>query len=234
MLDPELDRRPGDVRQSHRLPGAEPEVAADTDDATMVAMSATARAFWESQASTFDDEPDHGLRNPTIREAWKSLLLDYLPAAPADIIDLGCGTGSLSVLLAQAGYRVRGLDFASAMVDAATTKAAQATIPVEFEQGDASAPPYEPASCDVVLSRHVLWAVPDPDDALRKWCELLRPGGRLVLIEGRWITGGGIDAAECERLVRHHRSSVAIRHLDDESLWGGPIDDERYLAFSKR
>lgn len=200
----------------------------------MVLMSDPARMIWESQASTFDDEPDHGLRNPTTREAWRNLLLEHLPAAPADVIDLGCGTGSLSVLLAESGYRVRGLDFAAAMVNVATEKAAKASVPVEFIQGDAGAPPYEPASCDVVLSRHVLWALPDPDDALRRWCELLRPGGRLVLVEGRWNTGAGLDAAECERLVRQHRASVTIQHLDDESLWGGPINDARYLAFSER
>lgn len=195
-------------------------------------MPDSVRTYWDSQARTFDEEPDHGLLQPQIRLAWRDLLLGHLPPAPADVIDLGAGTGSLSVLLAQSGYRVRGLDLADAMVTAATEKAMAAEVAATFRQGDASAPPYEPGSCDVVVSRHVLWAMPDPSAALRRWVKLLRPNGRLVLIEGHWSTGAGIAASDCERLVREQRESVTVRHLDDEALWGRPIDDERYLIVS--
>src|SRR5699024_6087406 len=63
---------------------------------------------------------------------------------------------------------------------------------------DASDPPFEPASVDVVLARHILWTLPHPSAALRRWAGLLRPGGRLVLIEGRW----GIEAPELDPFVR--------------------------------
>ena len=196
-------------------------------------MSESARAYWDDQAAGFDAEPDHGLLEAATRDAWLALLLEYLPSAPADVIDLGCGTGTLSVLLAGAGYRVRGLDLSGAMVSAATTKAAGAHVSAAFARGDAADPPYEPESCDVVLSRHVLWALPDPSAALRRWCRLLRQDGRLLLVEGRWSTGSGLASDDCERLLREHRSSVTVRHLAGEQvLWGRPIGDERYLAFS--
>ena len=50
-------------------------------------------ADWDSQAATFDDEPDHGLRDPRVRDAWLRLLLGHLPAAPAAVADPSCGTG---------------------------------------------------------------------------------------------------------------------------------------------
>ena len=87
---------------------------------------------------------------------------------------------------------------------------------VAFLQGDAARPPFALASSDVVLCRHLLWAVPDPSVALNKWTDLLRPGGRLLLVEGRWSTGGGIRASDCERLVRQHRSSVTVRRAGCE------------------
>ena len=68
------------------------------------------RELWDAEAATFDDEADHGLADPATREAWRALLLGVLPPAPARIADLGCGTGSLSVLLAREGYAVDGLD----------------------------------------------------------------------------------------------------------------------------
>ncbi len=77
------------------------------------------RAYWDEQAATFDEKPDHGLRDPGVQVAWGRLLLPRLPAAPALIADLGCGTGSLTALLAPAGHRVVGLDSAPRMVRAA-------------------------------------------------------------------------------------------------------------------
>jgi ubiquinone/menaquinone biosynthesis C-methylase UbiE len=190
------------------------------------------RSYWNGRAESFDDEPDHGLLDPSVKSAWRELLLDCLPDAPADLVDLGCGTGSLSVLLADAGFHVRGLDIAEEMVTAARRKAKGAGMPVEFERGDAADPPYPAGSSDVVLARHVLWALPAPAQALQRWVRLLRPGGRLVLIEGRWSTGAGLPADDCTALVLTYRKTASVRRLSDPALWGRPIEDERYLLVS--
>ena len=80
--------------------------------------------FWDAQASTFDDEPDHGLRDAHVRDAWRSLLLSVLPARPSTVVDLGCGTGSLTVLLAESGYDITGID--ASLEQAAATLGATA------------------------------------------------------------------------------------------------------------
>ena len=190
--------------------------------------------YWDSQAATFDHEPDHGLLDPRVRQAWRRLLLAELPPAPAAIADLGCGTGTLSVLLAAEGYAVTGLDFAPEMVRAARAKARAAGASARFELSDAAAPTLPAASFDVVLARHVLWAMPDTGDALEAWLRLLLPGGRLVLVEGRWSTGAGLTAEEAGREVLRHRSDASITVLSDPALWGAPVTDERYLLVSRR
>jgi SAM-dependent methyltransferase len=189
---------------------------------------------WDAEVATYDDEPDHGLRDPAVRAAWAALLRDRLPAAPADVVDLGCGTGSLAVLLAEAGHRVEGLDLSAPMVAAAEAKARAAGVDAAFRRGDAAAPPYPAGSADVVLARHVLWALPDPDEALRRWIALLRPEGRLVLVEGRWSTGAGLTGDETRALVLRHRREAEVERLDDPALWGRAIADERYVLVSRR
>jgi SAM-dependent methyltransferase len=148
------------------------------------------------------------------------------------VVDLGCGTGTLTLLLAEDGYSVDGLDFSPAMVARAAAKA-DGVPGVDFVVADAAEPPLPPASYDVVLSRHVLWALPDPADALGRWRELLAPGGRLVLVEGSWSTGAGLTADETVALVEGAGMAAAPRRLPEAAYWGREITDERYLVVGR-
>jgi SAM-dependent methyltransferase len=186
-------------------------------------------ALWDAEAAAFDREADHGLADPRVRAAWRELLLDVLPPAPARVADLGCGTGTLSLLLARAGYAVDGVDFSPEMVRRARAKAGDVA---SFHRGDAASPPLPEATYDAVLCRHVLWALPSPAAALARWVELLAPAGRLVLIEGRWTTDAGLTAAQTLDLVRGTGREATLRRLPEPVYWGREITDERYLIVS--
>ena len=200
---------------------------------TPVGGGEDAPGYWDDQADRFDEEADHGLRDPAVRAAWRDLLVSRLPEPGAAIADLGCGTGSLSCLLSQEGYLVSGVDSAPRMVATARAKAAELGVEATFVVGDAASPPLVEGSFDAVLVRHVLWAMPDPSGAVAGWVRLLRPTGRLLLVEGRWHTGAGLTAEQTEELVSRHRSHVHVEHLTDEALWGGPVSDERYVVLSE-
>ena len=188
---------------------------------------------WDAEAATYDEPADHGLADPAVRSAWRALLLGALPPSPARIADLGCATGTLTLLLANAGYAVDALDFSPAMVARARTKLAG--VPgVTITQADAFEPGLPASSYQAVLCRHVLWAMPDPATALARWLDLLTPGGRLVLVEGSWSTGAGLTAAQTVDLVAGVGLEPELTLLDDPALWGGPISDERYLVTAVR
>jgi SAM-dependent methyltransferase len=205
-------------------------------------------AYWTDQASTFDDQPDHGLSDPVVRAAWIARLAEWIGDPPVRVADLGCGTGSLSVLLAEAGHEVVGIDLLPAMVEQARQKARRTGLSAEFTVGDASAPDLAAGAFDVVLARHVVWTLPNPVTALGRWARLLGPHGRLVLVEGRWFSpsyepagtsdlpwDGGVPADELiaalaplfERTDRYPLS-------DDSALWGKPVTDERYAIVACR
>ncbi|MFJ8148267.1 class I SAM-dependent methyltransferase [Streptomyces sp. NPDC096048] len=189
------------------------------------------RIDWDAEAAAFDDEPDHGLRDADVRRAWAARLASWLPARPGDVLDLGCGTGSLSLLAAERGHRVTGVDLSPAMV--ALARAKLAGRDAVFLTGDAAAPPVGERRFDAVLVRHVLWTLPDPGRVLRHWRELLRPGGRLVLVEGVWGTVDpvGVAADRLASLLAPLAGEVRVERLsDDPSLWGREVADERYAV----
>lgn len=189
--------------------------------------------FWNRQAASFDDEADHGLRDPIVRDAWQRLLRSVLPDPPAAVADLGCGTGSLAVLLAEEGYAITGIDLSTEMIARARRKASSAGVSATFREGDASRPEIVPASLDVALVRHVTWALPDPVDALTRWAALLRERGRLILIEGQWSTGVGIAAHALADLVRPIIPDIELRQLTDDALWGSHMEDDRYMLVAR-
>lgn len=188
-----------------------------------------AAATWDAAADTFDDEPHHALSDPVIRGAWWDVLERVLPAPPARVVDLGCGTGSLSVLLAEHGHQVVGLDVSPRMLGLARAKAQRRGVDVTFVLGDASAPPMGEAGIDVVVTRHVVWALEDRAAAIDVWLRLLAPGGRLVLVEGRWHTGAGVASDELDGLLARPGVRTEVVDLSDPLLWGHPLTDSRYL-----
>lgn len=165
----------------------------------MTDLPAGVAEYWNAAAPAFDDGPDHGLLAARTRAAWDRLLRSWVPAGPVDVLDVGCGTGSLSLLLAAAGHRVTGVDLAPRMVERARQKFLAAGATGSFLVGDAAMPPTGAQRFDVLLSRHLVWTLPDPRAALAEWVTRLRPGGRLVLVEGVWSDMGGepyVDGAQ--------------------------------------
>lgn len=185
---------------------------------------------WDREAAGFDEAADHGLRDPAVRDAWRQLLRRSLPPPPARVADLGCGAGSLTLLVAELGHLVDGVDLSTKMLRLAQAKA-ERVRDVCFHHGDAGAPPLPAGRYDVVLCRHVLWALADPPAALRAWTNLLAAQGRLVVIEGQWSTGAGLAAADVVRLLGDAGFPASrTEDLDDPLYWGGPTNDQRYIV----
>lgn len=104
---------------------------------------------------------------------------------------------------------------------------------VRFSPGEAGAPPLTERAFDAVLCRHVLRALPNPEAALQAWMRLLRPSGRLVLMEGRWSTGADLPSQQTVAHLRCQGLAPTVESLTDPRYWGGPIVNERYVVSAR-
>ncbi len=201
----------------------------ENNDPERLKQLAESRRIWDGAAASFDDEPDHGLRDPQILAAWTALLKTSLPALKGAALDIGCGTGSISLILAQMGCEVTGIDLSPAMIALARKKAARSGYPIQFEEMDAAFPQFPPQQFDAIVCRHVLWALPEVDCVLSRWVRLLKLGGRLLLVEGYWFTGAGLKAENLVAAFPAVLSNIVVNNLSDQAdLWGHPVTDERY------
>ena len=175
-------------------------------------------AFWTTIAGGYeahggnvaeDGSPEH--------ERWIDALASALPDPPADVLDVATGTGYLALTAATLGHRVTAVDLAPAMLDELAANAAARGVTIDARLGDAVAPELPPASFDVVASRHLLWTLREPASAMANWRRLLRPGGRLVAVDGFWFTDWQ-DGASPPLFAEHYtaatRAALPFMHLD--------------------
>ncbi len=216
------------------------------------AAKAAVIAHWNRRAADFDQGPTHGLLNPAQDAAWRGVVARLAPSSPAlDVLDVGCGTGFLALLMAEAGHRAMGIDLAEDMLALARPKAAARGLMVPFLAADAEAPGLPAASFDLVVERHVLWTLPDPLRALRAWREVLRPGGRVALVEGAWwdmqardeyatihgalpLFGGRPAEQLAAPLLEAGFEAPEVIPLMDAALWTEAPRHERYLIVARR
>jgi SAM-dependent methyltransferase len=127
------------------------------------------RDWWDRDAGTYDRSASHAMTDPVEAAAWRATLQRLLPDPPARVLDVGAGTGALSLLAAELGHRVTGVDLSEGMLDRARAKAEAQGLAIDFVVGPAEAPPA------------------GPFDAVTE--------GRVVLFEGAWGTPGLVERA---------------------------------------
>ena len=139
------------------------------------------KEYWNERSSTFDLSPGHVIGSGEEREAWISLFREKFGGEIRKILDVGAGTGFLSLILAEMGYEVVGVDLSEEMIRKAKEKAADRGVEpkIKFKLGDAEALPFKTDFFDAIVNRAVLWTLPEPKKALGEWKRVLKPGGKL-------------------------------------------------------
>lgn len=148
-------------------------------------------------------------------DATRSALVEQAALCPGNhVLDLGCGTGSLTILIRQLypDATVVGMDPDPKALERARRKAGRVGISVRFDRGYADELPYDAATFDRVFSSLMLHHLPTDirETALREVCRVLRPGGSLHMVD--FASGDGGPGSPLARLV--HPSG----HLRDNSV----------------
>ncbi|MEZ5966997.1 MAG: metalloregulator ArsR/SmtB family transcription factor [Planctomycetota bacterium] len=160
----------------------DPDARADAAALAAVfrARAARTRAWFDSVGPEWDV-----LRRVFNDDAQRARAITKLVPSGLRVADIGTGTGVLAIELARAGLDVVAVDHADKMLAAAHKNAAAAGLAtrIQFRAGAATALPLADAEVDAVFAHMVLQYLPRPQDAVAEMARVLRPGGRVVLVD---------------------------------------------------
>jgi demethylmenaquinone methyltransferase/2-methoxy-6-polyprenyl-1,4-benzoquinol methylase len=146
---------------------------------------AQVRAMFDRIASFYDVM--NSVMTAGLHHRWRARAADLAHVGQGDrVLDVATGTGDLALELARRvgpGGEVVGSDFADAMLDRAREKAATAGAPVRFEWGNALELPYPDGAFDAVTVGFGARNFSELDQGLREMTRVVRPGGRVVVLE---------------------------------------------------
>jgi len=152
------------------------------------------RDFWSERAATFDQSVGHEIFSEAERAGWHGLIRKHLGDGEGRAaLDLASGTGVISHLMNDMGFKVTGVDWSEAMLEQARAKATKRGTDIRFIMRDAENTQEPRGSYDVITNRHLVWTLVDAPAAFREWFELLKPGGKLLIVDGNmgrksWVT----------------------------------------------
>jgi flavin reductase (DIM6/NTAB) family NADH-FMN oxidoreductase RutF/ubiquinone/menaquinone biosynthesis C-methylase UbiE len=172
----------------------------------------------------------------SIEAPYAALLDDLLALAePLDplgrCLDLGCGAGRVTRDLAPRCREVVGVDSSPAMLERARERAAEFGLAnVTYVEAQASALPFPEGSFDRVFIANLLFHLADPGVALREAKRVLRPGGRLVILDPSTTMsrGAALDVVKAQGLRRF--AAHALLAWSDAAELGRRYDEERLAA----
>ncbi len=139
-------------------------------------MKGDNKEFWQRYAKWYGP-----LMNVTGKGFYRNLCEDITEdfSGTEKVLELACGSGQLSFMLAKKCGSLIATDFSENMVEAARKKDDGSIPGLSFEVKDATATGYASGIFDVVVIANALHIMPDPDAALSEIRRILKPGGRL-------------------------------------------------------
>ena len=157
--------------------------------------------YWEKRSESFLEQRRSELANPIAKRWMKEIEKQILAGRRLKILDVGCGAGFFSILLAKEGHEVFGIDLTPEMIENAIQLAEEENADCCFQVMDAENPMFADETFDVVISRNLTWTLPNAEHAYGEWMRVLKTGGVLLNFDANY---GKEDVADTKGLPEAH------------------------------
>lgn len=169
-------------------------------------------SYWSKRSSSFKEQRRAELHDP-IAERWMTEIREHIPRdRKLRILDVGCGTGYFSILLAKEGHEVTGIDLTPDMIEKGRLLAEEEGAVCSLQVGDAEHPDFPDEYFDVVISRNLTWTLPHTDQAYAQWLRILKAGGVLINFDADYGLEDSEDVSKLPPKHAHHMLGYDMLH----------------------
>ncbi|WP_028309005.1 class I SAM-dependent methyltransferase [Desulfitibacter alkalitolerans] len=149
-------------------------------------LEARIEKYWTGRANGYSEAIQEDM-NSFKKNAWQTVIKDYVGTdGPIKALDVGTGPGFFAVIMAELGYEVTALDTSSEMLKEAKKNAQFAGFEITTIKGDAHRIELSDGSFDLIISRNLVWTLPNPMEAYAEWYRLLNPRGKVLVFDANW------------------------------------------------
>lgn len=141
--------------------------------------------YWSQRSEGFSEhmlehmeEDEKGLYVRRIRE--------FSNTRKMKVLDIGTGPGLFPIILGKDGHEVIAIDYSDGMLQMAEKNCKEARVKYDLRKMDAQHLEFEDETFDLIVSRKVLWNLPDPIGSYKEWLRVLKPEGKMILFDANW------------------------------------------------
>lgn len=156
--------------------------------------------YWTKRSTSFQEQRRAELHS-SIAQRWLKEISKYLPERKLKILDVGCGSGFFTILMAQQGHEVIGVDLTPDMIKRSKELAKEEKANCTFQVMDAENLEFADEAFDLVISRNLTWTLPDVQRAYGEWLRVLKKGGYLLNFDANY---GISDCSDTSHLPQNH------------------------------
>ncbi|PKM73385.1 MAG: hypothetical protein CVU91_05520 [Firmicutes bacterium HGW-Firmicutes-16] len=172
--------------------------------------------FWNNAAAEY--EAAHELAD---KPTWQKVLAALIGSDKEQyILDVATGTGMIANMLGAYGYaNVTGADISEGMMRIAIDHAREQNTKAGFMYGNAIELPFAENTFDIVINSRLLWTLSEPENAIKEWHRVLKPGGKVIAInelEEEGIRCSSIESYQAKTKVSEYPFANASREKISE------------------
>lgn len=170
-------------------------------------------SYWTKRSDSFLEQRRAEL-HCDMAQKWMKEIGRFLPKGKKlNILDVGCGTGFFTILLAKEGHTVTGVDLTPDMIKNSRILAKEEGAECTFEVMDAEHLSFEDEAFDMIITRNLTWTLPDAAQGYRDWSRVLKKGGFILNFDANY---GASNFADTKELPENHAHNTLGNSLMQE------------------